>query len=89
MQRHAWREATDDGLRFYRASYHGDTWTLQSQLKGEEEWTSHDPISIEEWRTLRDILWRKYQRGRCPWKLVEKIDQLLEEPGDGDGAREG
>lgn len=79
MQHHTWRERTEEGVRFYRASYHASTWTLQSQMKGEEEWEQHDPISADEWRLLRDVLWRKYQRGRGPWKLIEKIDATLEE----------
>ena len=78
MQRHSWRENTEDGIRFFRASYHSSKWTLQSQFKGEAEWQSHDPMSEQEWRKLRDVLWRKYQRRRCPWELVERIDKLLE-----------
>lgn len=31
------------------------------------------------WITLRDLLWRKYQRKRCPWRLIEAIDKLLED----------
>lgn len=79
MQRHTWRENTDEGVRFLRASYHASTWKLESQFKGEEDWVLHDPISIEEWKTLREILWRKYQRRRCPWELIARIDKLLEE----------
>ena len=82
MQRHSWRERTDEGIRFYRASHHGSTWTLQSQLKG-EDWEDHDPITEEEWRKLRDVLWRKYQRRRCPWEFIAKIDAMLEEMAEG------
>jgi hypothetical protein len=78
MQRHQWREQTDEGVRFWRASYHAGSWSMASQLKEEEEWTPHDPIRPEDWRRLREVLWRKYQRRRCPWKLVEKIDKKLE-----------
>ena len=85
MQRHTWRESSDEGIRFYRASYHASTWRLASQFKGEEDWQPHDSISQDEWRALRDVLWRKYQRGRCPWKLIEKIDALLEEFDEADG----
>jgi hypothetical protein len=53
-------------------------------MKGEEEWQPHDSISAPEWRMLRDVLWRKYQRGRCPWKFLEKIDALLEEMDGGE-----
>lgn len=89
MQRHSWRERGEDGLRFFRASYHASRWTLQSQLKGEEDWQNHDPISPDEWRTLRDILWRKYQRKRCPWEFIEKIDQHLEDLGEARSSQTG
>ncbi|NIP96004.1 MAG: hypothetical protein GWO24_22235 [Akkermansiaceae bacterium] len=89
MQRHTWRERVEEGVRFFRASYHSGKWTLQSQLKGEEEWEAHDPISEEEWRVLRDVLWRKYQRRRCPWELIEKIDGLLAEWGEDESSPAG
>lgn len=82
MQRHTWRQHTDEGVRIYQAAYHASTWTLDSQLKGADEWEPHECISIEEWRKLRDVLWRKYQRGRCPWEFIQKIDVLLEELGE-------
>jgi len=72
-------------MRYYRAEYHGGRWTIASQLKGEEDWTSHDPPDEALWRQLRDLLWRKYQRKRCPWKQVEEIDRLLE--GEAGGAK--
>lgn len=77
MQRHQWREGEDEGVRFYRAEHHAGRWRLFSQLKGEEEWTSHEPIKREEWEMLREVLWKKYQRKRCPWQLIEKIDKRL------------
>ena len=81
MQRHSWREQTDEGIRFYRSSHHASTWTLQSQLKG-EDWEDHEPISEAEWRKLRDVLWRKYQRRRLPWEHVLEIDKLLGDDGE-------
>ena len=78
MQRHQWRENEDETVRFYRAEHHAGRWRLFSQLKGEDEWNTHDPIKREEWEKLRDVLFRKYQRKRCPWQLVEKIDKVLE-----------
>ena len=88
MQRHSGRENTEEGIRFFRASYHSSKWTLQSQLKGEEEWQDHDPMSEGEWRKLRDVLWRKYQRRRCPWELIKRIDGLLEDWDEGRTARQ-
>ena len=36
--------------------------------------------------TLRGVLWRKYQRKRCPWRFIETIDKLLEEMPEEEGA---
>ena len=69
-------------MRFYRASHHSSAWQLHSQLKGDEEWQEHHPIGRKEWETLREILWRKYQRGRCPWELINIIDKKLEDMDD-------
>ena len=80
MTRHAWRERTDDGeLRFVRATRHGRSWSLQSKLKSEDEWTTLDPIPLADLRELRDVLWRKYQRRRASYEDVQQIDALLEE----------
>ncbi|MEM9080684.1 MAG: hypothetical protein AAGC74_08355 [Verrucomicrobiota bacterium] len=83
MQRHTWRENGEEGLRFWKATVHGGRWTLESQLKGEEEWTRHEPIADEEWEMLREVLFRKYQRRRCPWKLIEAIDKKLGRESEG------
>ena len=42
------------------------------------EW-EHVELTRAHWVTLRDVLWRKYQRKRCPWRFIETIDKLLEE----------
>ena len=82
MQKHQWRERDEEGVRIFRAEYHSSTWRLISQWKGEEDWIEHDPISREEWKKLREILFNKYQRKRCPWEMVGRIDKLLEESAD-------
>lgn len=69
---------------FYKANHHAGTWTLERMRKvGRSEKDDIDwesiPFSREDWITLRDVLWRKYQRKRCPWKLIEKIDEILED----------
>jgi hypothetical protein len=79
MQKHEWREQTEDGLRFYRAQHHGGNWTMRSQLKGDEEWEEKEELSREDWEKLREIIWNKYQRKRCPWEMVEGIDRRLED----------
>ena len=32
-------------------------------MKDDEHWAPHDPITRDDWRKLRDVLWRKYRRG--------------------------
>mgnify|MGYP001815545193 CR=1 FL=1 len=78
MQKHQWREESEEGKVVYRATYHAGEWKLCSQLKGEESWDHYDPIPEELLLKLRDVMWNKYQRGRCPHKLVAKIDAMLE-----------
>lgn len=79
MPTHEWKESTEDGeRRIVRASRHAGTWSLQSKLKGEEFWTRHDPIGLEDLRSLRDVLWRKYQRGRIAHKDILLLDEMIE-----------
>lgn len=77
MQKHQWREENEEGKMIFRATYHADEWKMYSQIKDEEEWEHHDPIPVELLEKLREVMWNKYQRGRCPHKLVTKIDQML------------
>lgn len=79
MQRHEWRERTEEGVRFYRAEYHASRWRMLTQLKGEEDWEPREELTHGDWTKLREILFNKYQRKRVPWKFVERIDLKLEE----------
>lgn len=77
---HTWRERTLEGQhRYMRARREAGQWRLASKVDDEEFWQSHDPISEEDLRSLRGVLWRKYQRRRLPWEHVEEIDKLLGE----------
>ena len=79
MESHEWHERTDDGVRYFRASHHGERWTILTTLKTDPDWERLEPEQIPEevWRSLRDVVWRKYQRKRCPWERVAEIDKLL------------
>ena len=77
MQRHEWRERTDEGVRMYRAEYHASHWRMLTQLKGDEEWETREELTHGDWTKLREILFNKYQRKRVPWEFVERIDQRL------------
>jgi len=45
--------------------------------KQEMEPLADDEVTNEVWEALRDVLFNKYQRRRCPWKLIEDIDKRL------------
>lgn len=77
MESHEWRERTDDGLRFWRARRHAGRWSFQTTLKTDPAWEPVDPVPRELWSALREVLWRKYQRRRVPWKHIETIDTML------------
>lgn len=77
MQKHEWREDEDGEMTVWRAEYHASRWKVMSRPKKEEEWTRYDPVPIGVWRKLRDVLWNKYQRNRCPHKLVTGIDKII------------
>lgn len=86
MESHEWRERTDDGIRYYRASHMGDRWSFRTTLKTDPDWEELAPAQVSEelWRALRDVVWRKYQRRRCPWDRVADIDRMLgDEPAPG------
>ena len=77
MQKHEWKKDTDEGLRLYKALYHAGRWSLASRLKKEYDWDEDYPLNQEIWQQLRDLLWAKYQRRRCTWKIVQTIDKIL------------
>jgi hypothetical protein len=81
MESHEWRERTDDGIRYYRASHHGVRWTIRTTLKTDPDWEDIplDQVSEDLWRALRDVVWRKYQRRRCAWDRVAELDRILGE----------
>lgn len=84
MEVHTWKERTEDGTMLYKAGHHANQWKLECAPKvgraerDDVEWVQVE-FTRELWVTLRDVLWRKYQRKRCPWRLIEAIDKLLED----------
>ncbi len=79
---HNWKEVTDDGeKREVRATKFGGVWKFQSKLKQNQTWTYHDAPSLADLVSLRDILFRKYQRKRLPWEDVATIDAMIEKLG--------
>lgn len=78
MEAHEWREKTEEGTRYFRATHHAGTWKFQKTLKTDPDWEPIPHPDAELWQMLRDILWKRYQRKRGSWSIIEKIDKLLE-----------
>lgn len=75
---HIWKEKDDEGRRReVRVTKFGGEWKFQAKLAGNGEWTYYDRPLREDLATLRDIVYRKYQRRRASSEDVEAIDRLL------------
>ena len=79
MESHEWSENTDEGKVYYRAnSYLGGKWTIMTTTqKRNPTWTDMTPPPEAVLRELRDVVFRKYQRKRCPWERVADLDRML------------
>jgi hypothetical protein len=78
MESHEWKLNGEDGKRFYRGNYMSGRWTiLTTQQKRNPVWDRLDNPPQEVWAELRDIVWKKYQRKRCPWERVAELDRIL------------
>ena len=77
---HVWKSVDENGeKREARAERFGGKWRFQAKRRSEATWTYYDTPSVEDLESLRDILWRKYQRKRLPWDDVASLDRMLEE----------
>lgn len=77
---HVWRETTPEGdKREVRAVMFANRWKLQSKLKGDAAWTYHDKPSDDDLATLRDLIFRKYQRRRASYDDLQAVDRLITE----------
>ncbi|MES2997301.1 MAG: hypothetical protein V4733_10880 [Verrucomicrobiota bacterium] len=85
MESHEWHENTEDGKRYYRGNFQGGRWTvLTTTMKRDPVWDKVERPELDVWTALRDIVWKKYQRKRCPWERVADLDRILEEGGGGE-----
>ena len=77
---HIWKEKDADGRkREVRATKFGGVWRLQAKHTDEEHWTYYDRPLLEELLTLKDLVFRKYQRRRASAEDVESLEKLLRE----------
>ena len=79
MKKYEWRENSDEGvIRLVSALRHAGKWQLRSRLKSDAEWTKFPVIPLDDLKTLREVLWKKYQRNRVPYDHVLEVDALIE-----------
>ena len=75
---HIWKEKDDEGRRReVRVTKFGGEWKFQAKLAGDGEWTYYHRPLAEDLATLRNVVFRKYQRRRASSEDVEAIDRLL------------
>jgi hypothetical protein len=75
---HIWTEKDADGRkREVRVTKFGGAWKFQAKFADEEAWTYYEQPLPSDVETLKDIVWRKYQRRRASAEDVAAIDKLL------------
>lgn len=83
MEAFSWQDRDADGNKvIYEARYFGGWWQLSVSPKvGRSQRGEVEPepaeFTTEIWEALREHLWRKYQRRRMSWDLVQHIDDIL------------
>ena len=77
---HIWTEKDDEGRkREVRATKFGGVWRLQAKSAGELDWTYYDVPLLEDLETLKDIIFRKYQRRRASAEDLASVEKLIQQ----------
>ena len=77
---HIWTEKDQEGRkREVRAIKFGGVWRLQSKTSDEPDWTYYDVPLMEDLLTLKDIIFRKYQRRRASFEDLTSVEKLIQE----------
>lgn len=82
-QVHEWHERREeDGKkRYFRGYWNSREWTFAILEPESDDWERVEFPGPELWLALRDVLWRKYQRRRIPFKFLERVDAILADLG--------
>ena len=82
-QVHEWHERDEESgkKRYFRGYWNSREWTLAFLEPGGLDWERVEKPEAAIWLALRDVLWRKYQRRRVPFKFVQRVDAILEDMG--------
>lgn len=77
---HIWKEKDPEGKkREVRATKFGGVWRLQAKSKEDLEWTYYDVPLLDDLLTLKEIVFRKYQRRRASAEDLASIEKLISE----------
>jgi len=77
-RQHVWTVRAEDGeKREIRATRFGGIWRLQSKRHGDESWTYHDRPLLDDLRSLKALIERKYRRRRATEDDLASVDRLL------------
>jgi hypothetical protein len=75
---HIWTEKDAEGRkREVRVTKFGGVWRFQAKYTDELDWTYYDRPLVEDLVTLKDIVFRKYQRRRASAEDVQSLEKLL------------
>jgi hypothetical protein len=77
---HIWTERDAEGRkREVRVTKFGGAWRFQAKYADESEWTYYGRPLWDDLLTLKDVIFRKYQRRRASFEDVDSIERLLQE----------
>ena len=77
---HIWKDKDPEGKkREVRAIKFGGAWRLQAKSQGELQWTYYDVPLLEDLLTLKDVIFRKYQRRRASAEDLASVEKLISE----------
>ena len=75
---HIWTERDAEGRkREVRVTKFGGVWRFQAKYADESEWTYYERPLLDDLQTLKDVVFRKYQRRGASAEDVDSIEKLL------------
>ena len=79
-QVHEWRDKLPEfpEKRIFRGYWNSREWQVSMLDPDERDWVRMEKPSAEVWISLRMTLWNKYLRRRIAYKMVARVDALLE-----------
>ena len=75
---HIWTEKDAEGRkREVRVTKFGGVWRFQAKFADEFDWTYYERPLLEDMLTLKDVIFRKYQRRRASAEDLQSVEKLL------------